>query len=107
MKCPKCRAELKKVKRGDVVVDACDLCYGIWLDKGELELISSRDSCDLEKSAKIIKKLSSADVSEISEDSYSCPICNKTMKKIRFDIEGEVVADRCSECGGIWFDRAK
>jgi Zn-finger nucleic acid-binding protein len=39
MYCPKCGGQLAEQRRGEVVVDACGGCGGIFLDKGELELL--------------------------------------------------------------------
>jgi Zn-finger nucleic acid-binding protein len=39
MYCPKCGGQLAEQRRGEVVVDACGSCGGIFLDKGELELL--------------------------------------------------------------------
>ena len=39
MKCPKCGSDLKEEARGDVHVDVCDNCHGMWLDAGELDLM--------------------------------------------------------------------
>jgi len=40
MKCPKCGAQLKEADILGVTVDHCTGCGGIYLDKGELELIA-------------------------------------------------------------------
>lgn len=37
MRCPRCETELRERTRAGVVVDACDRCRGMWLDRGELE----------------------------------------------------------------------
>lgn len=40
--CPRCENVMKKVKHGHIrtsVIDYCDNCTGIWLDKGELASI--------------------------------------------------------------------
>ncbi len=42
MHCPKCGTQLNEQSRGDVMVDACGSCGGIFLDKGELELLLSQ-----------------------------------------------------------------
>jgi hypothetical protein len=47
MKCPKCGGDLKEEARGDVHVDICGECGGMWLDAGELELMRQ-----MEKSSK-------------------------------------------------------
>ena len=35
--CPKCPGRLEKYRFMDFVLDRCESCEGIWLDKGELE----------------------------------------------------------------------
>ncbi len=42
-KCPKCGADLKERDHHGVKIDQCDECGGLWLDKGELELIEEVD----------------------------------------------------------------
>jgi uncharacterized protein len=39
MKCPKCGADLTEERFGDVAVDICPECSGMWLDAGELEML--------------------------------------------------------------------
>ena len=39
MKCPKCGGDLKEIEHHQVKVDQCADCNGVWLDKGELELL--------------------------------------------------------------------
>lgn len=39
MKCPKCGMDLQTLKRGDVEIESCFNCHGVWLDAGELETI--------------------------------------------------------------------
>ena len=43
MKCPKCGMQLEEIAFGDVRIDKCFSCDGIWLDKGELDLIREKD----------------------------------------------------------------
>ena len=40
MKCPKCGSDLKEINLQNVMIDKCDECKGIWLDAGELELLT-------------------------------------------------------------------
>ena len=44
MKCPKCGMQLEEIALGDVRVDKCFSCQGLWLDAGELERISAKES---------------------------------------------------------------
>ena len=39
MKCPKCGHDLREEPIGEVTVDRCSFCEGIYLDAGELERI--------------------------------------------------------------------
>ena len=40
--CPKCPGKLESYQFMDFVLDRCESCEGIWLDKGELEGIVRR-----------------------------------------------------------------
>ena len=40
MKSPKCGADLEEINYQNVMIDTCKECKGIWLDHGELELLS-------------------------------------------------------------------
>lgn len=43
MRCPRCEnATLVEIDREGVVVDRCDRCRGLWLDRGELEKLTQR-----------------------------------------------------------------
>jgi hypothetical protein len=43
MKCPKCGMQLEEIAFGDVRVDKCFSCEGLWLDKGEIDLIQQKE----------------------------------------------------------------
>lgn len=40
MKCPKCGFDLEEINYQSVMIDKCNACKGIWLDSGELELLT-------------------------------------------------------------------
>ena len=42
MKCPKCDTLLNEVTKAGVLVDVCDRCLGVWLERGELDKITTR-----------------------------------------------------------------
>ena len=42
MKCPKCGLDLQSIQRGDVEIDTCFNCHGIFLDAGELEALQKQ-----------------------------------------------------------------
>jgi uncharacterized protein len=43
MKCPKCGMKLEEIAFGDVRVDKCFSCEGLWLDQGELNLVREKE----------------------------------------------------------------
>lgn len=43
MKCPKCGMQLEEIAFGEVRIDRCFSCEGLWLDKGELEVIQQKE----------------------------------------------------------------
>ena len=42
-KCPKCGCDLEVREHHGIKIDQCGECSGMWLDKGELELIEEID----------------------------------------------------------------
>ncbi|MEO5579794.1 MAG: zf-TFIIB domain-containing protein [Gemmatimonadaceae bacterium] len=52
-KCPRCGCELEEREHHGVKIDECVECGGMWLDKGELEIIEEIDA----KSSGFMKSL--------------------------------------------------
>jgi Zn-finger nucleic acid-binding protein len=44
MQCPRCDGKLLENKFEEVVIDTCEKCGGVWLDSGELEQLTKRES---------------------------------------------------------------
>lgn len=44
MLCPKCGEELVEITLQDIAVDRCKGCQGVWLDSGELERLTEKES---------------------------------------------------------------
>jgi uncharacterized protein with PIN domain len=44
MRCPRCDGTLRESKVEDVSIDTCEKCGGVWLDSGELEQLTKRES---------------------------------------------------------------
>ncbi|MEP6601184.1 MAG: zf-TFIIB domain-containing protein [Nitrospirota bacterium] len=43
MHCPKCGQALYEIEYKGVTIDCCPGCQGVWLDAGELELLSQKE----------------------------------------------------------------
>ncbi len=44
MRCPRCDGNLLESKFEEVSIDTCEKCGGVWLDSGELEQLTRRES---------------------------------------------------------------
>jgi uncharacterized protein len=44
LSCPKCSGLMRTYERNGITIDQCTACYGIFLDRGELELLISAES---------------------------------------------------------------
>jgi Zn-finger nucleic acid-binding protein len=44
MRCPKCGEKLTSLQYHDVTVEECPSCKGMWLDRGELEIVAQREN---------------------------------------------------------------
>lgn len=56
MKCPKCGSQLEEFALGDVRIDKCLNCEGIWLDAGELETIRQKEGGFMGKLMNVFRK---------------------------------------------------
>jgi Zn-finger nucleic acid-binding protein len=96
MNCPKCSSEtlVETSALGNIPLDVCPGCSGIWFDKGELE--------DLLKES---QGWHSADFSLINPQAEGlvCPRCGNKMTRGGM-VNPLLLVDRCQACGGIWLD---
>ncbi len=98
--CPHCRKPMVVLELDDVEIDYCLSCGGIWLDRGELDLLIGRD--EGQSLASTFPEINSAGVEEKHK---KCPICSDKMRKIEASCNsGTVVLDHCPKQHGIWFD---
>ena len=44
LECPKCAAEMVTTDRNGIMIDECGGCRGVYLDRGELELLIDAES---------------------------------------------------------------
>ena len=48
MRCPKCGMQLIEIDYRGIEIDKCSECEGVWLDAGELEVVSKMEKRGLE-----------------------------------------------------------
>ena len=56
MKCPKCGMELIEIDYKGTKIDECSQCRGVWLDAGELTVVSKMEKRALDKFFSIFSK---------------------------------------------------
>ncbi len=96
MECPNCSSHLATLELVDIELDYCFSCRGIWLDRGETErLIRIAGGKDI-----ILKSPASI---RSGERTRKCPVCRKSMEKVRTGKPGHILIDRC-RAHGIWTD---
>jgi len=105
VKCPKCDgAALLPLELGDILLDRCEDCAGIWFDHGELEaVIGAGGAARLDGLG--------ADGEGDHEETHGgpCPRCDVEMQPVAAsqDPNRPVPVDRCPSCMGLWLDRKR
>jgi Zn-finger nucleic acid-binding protein len=95
MQCPKCGHGMDEITYGgDVVIDRCTNCQGIWFDQGEAEQLKGKwmgealDTGDADEGKKW----------DTVED-ISCPRCGKDMQKGSDPAQPHIWFEYCDEHG--------
>ncbi len=111
MKCPIDGTELApKRYEGDINIDACPLCGGAWLDRGELEAIEETRERDYSKELRRMPDLGYRAyllAEQKSERMLQCPSCNNEMETREYARCSQVMIDVCPKCHGIWLDQGE
>ena len=89
-----------------VILDACPLCGGVWLDKGELERIETRAERSEGPRATSVDFVRRAyeEARRVPREPLSCPSCGEEMAPREWSIGTLVMVDVCLECRGVWLD---
>ena len=111
MKCPIDKIELnKQIYEGDVEIERCPQCKGVWLDAGELEEILETIENDYTEELKSIPD-SVGRAYEMArsklESERKCHNCGKSMEKREYGYCSQIMIDVCPSCRGIWLDNGE
>ncbi len=114
MNCPNCKSEMSKIKERDITIDRCEKCGGIFLDKGELNILATGMAGDIE--------FCSID-DNIHKDKFgvrNCPkcsclfqnlknseikTCDQKMRKVNLLSHSDTIFDFCPKCEGFFLDK--
>ena len=117
MKCPNCKKELsEKIKIGDVKIDRCAKCGGLWFEKDELRLAKDKK----EPEARWIDiEIKDKSLNWFHFDLWKDKVKFKIKKAIKFCPTDEIPLyqvnygdtsieiDVCGICFGIWLDKGE
>lgn len=111
MKCPLDKSDLVSLNYEEsVMVDACPICNGVWLDRGELEKIEEtfeRDhSGELSRIPDYVGR-AYEEARQKKRGELLCPVCQVRMEAAEYAYCSQIMIDRCPECGGVWLDRGE
>ncbi len=116
MNCPKCKTKelSEKIKIGDVTVDRCSFCGGLWFEKDELRLVKDKKLKDArwvdielkDKSLDWIEFDLWKDNSKFKakKDIKLCPECQTSLYMLNYG-NSDVEIDVCGVCKGIWLEK--
>mgnify|MGYP003590510357 CR=1 FL=1 len=94
LKCPICDRNFEKIKNPDLVYEKCHQCNSIYLDKGELNTLTTGMAGDIETHfINIIYERQ-------NNTNLSCPKCHIKMHKAHFGNYSNIYFDYCEGCGG-------
>lgn len=104
MKCPNNHELNQEIKIGNVALDRCETCEGLWFDRDELR--QAKDSQDESGSTQWFDIEISYDEknSPVRQDSKPCPSCHVPLYNIRYG-DSEIHVDACKSCEGIWLEK--
>ena len=100
MRCPKCYADMKEQKvltqSGEVMIDKCERCAGLWFDQGEAEKVKDEwTSVTLDDGDSYLGRI----YNEITK--IDCPRCDKTMESVNDPKQPHIQYEVCQEHGVI------
>lgn len=104
LECPQCLSKLDPVMLGDVELDLCNVCVGIWFDKNEMRaFINDASKKQTSSSIKnVLRGIRNNSGRKRKKVYANCPVCNSLMT--RRTLNGtHVVLDFCTD-HGLWAD---
>lgn len=94
LKCPKCQHGMEEIAHGEVLIDRCTHCHGLWFDADEAHQL------------KVMKESEALDIGDPKEgwkwDSHAdihCPHCGKEMEKAADSKQKHIWYEVCHDHG--------
>mgnify|MGYP003109042056 FL=1 len=94
LRCPKCGHGMNEVSYGNITIDRCSHCQGLWFDSGEADQLKARwmgEALDVGLPAEGRKWNAVEDI--------ACPRCHRDMEKTWDPQQPHIWYETCSEHG--------
>lgn len=102
MTCPACGNPTGKKQAGDITVDVCESCGGIWFDNYELMKVDEPHEAEGEA---LLEARAGASEKVDRQAERACPHCRDVpLRRHFFSVKRKVEVDECPDCGGMWLD---
>ncbi len=97
MNCPKCK-EIKLKKSGYNSPYVCKACDGMWIQPDQITQL-----------ANISEEIAADSAGNKSNDERTgvCPSGHGIMIRAKVDMEEPFYLEKCTACGGVWFDKGE
>ena len=94
--CPKCSSEVlvETPALGNIPLDVCPACSGIWFEKGELEALLRQSHGGGQADLGLI---------DPKPEGHDCPACKAKMSRGGL-VNPLLLVDKCQVCEGVWLD---
>lgn len=101
--CPRCAAELHRIRVGAAHVDECAACGGLWIDTASFERICAEREEQEAVLGAARAPARAPDPAAAGRHYIPCPVCGKLMHRTNFAGCSGVIID-CCKADGTWFD---
>lgn len=100
IECPKCRGRMTRLTTGDLSVDRCGACGGLWLDALELERVIAAAG----QAEKIDKGPTTVSDRMDGRRQIACPRDKSPLIAMSDPRQLHVRYEKCTVCGGVFLD---
>jgi Zn-finger nucleic acid-binding protein len=102
MFCPVCKIVMMNIEYEKIELDYCARCKGVWFDSNEVELLFN--IMEIKNHGLSFAELVNKVDKTIPEKKHRCPLCKRTMSKVKIGDSPQIVIDICTMGDGLWFD---
>ena len=104
-RCPACDASLDEAELGDIPLDLCGQCGGVWCDGNELTtLFFTWQEASGGAQAPAGENVPRSEDEDLADRERLCVICQAPLERFNFHYTSDVYVDNCPRGHGTWLD---